>query len=371
MKRIFAGVLCAFLVLSSLMGCGAPRQAEIAPKLKIVTTIFPQYDFARQIAGGNADLTMLLKPGAESHSYEPSPQDIKTIQHSDIFIYTGGENDVWIEDLLSSLDQPQPTILRLMDYVDVVPDKLVEGMEHGHYDHKDKSDEHDKHGDHEDEEEGHESHGNDDHHEDEHHEDEHHEDEHHEDDHHKDDHHEDDHHETEMDEHVWTSPKNAIKIVKAISDLMEMKDPEHAAIYSKNSNEYIQKLTTLDIALKQISAEANRKTILFGDRFPFRYLADAYGLNYYAAFSGCSTETEASAATVAFLIDKVEEEKLPVIFTIELSNGKIADTISDGTGAKVVTLHSCHNITKEEFEQGATYLSLMEMNIEKLKEALN
>lgn len=344
MKRMFAGVLCAFFVISSLMGCGRPSQVDKEPKLKIVTTIFPQYDFARQIAGGNAELTMLLKPGAESHSYEPSPQDIKTIQNSDIFIYTGGENDVWIEDILSSLDQPQPTILRLMDYVDVVPDKLVEGMEHEHHGHEDESDEHDKHGDHEEEED--ESHGN-------------------------EEHQEDQHQESEMDEHVWTSPENAMKIVKAISDLMEIKDPEHADIYSKNSNEYIQKLTTLDLALKQISAEGNRKTILFGDRFPFRYLADAYGLNYYAAFSGCSTETEASAATVAFLIDKVEEEKLPVIFTIELSNGKIADTISDGTGAKVVTLHSCHNITKEEFEQGETYLSLMEMNVEKLREALN
>ena len=178
-------------------------------------------------------------------------------------------------------------------------------------------------------------------------------------------------HEEETDEHVWTSPKNAIEIVDKITSLICGKDPKNDDSYEKNSADYKEQLEQLDASFREVVDSAKRKTILFGDRFPFRYFADEYGLSYYAAFTGCSTETEASAATVAFLTDKVKEEQIPVVFTIELSNGKIADSICEATGAKKMTLYSCHNVTKEQMENGATYLSMMTENVDSLRAALN
>ena len=178
-------------------------------------------------------------------------------------------------------------------------------------------------------------------------------------------------HEEEPDEHVWTSPANAILIAEKIATLLKEKDPANAASYEENSVAYVKQLNALDESFRNVVSSGTRKTVLFGDRFPFRYFADAYGLTYYAAFSGCSTETEASAATVAFLVNKIKEEKLPVVFTIEFSNGKIADSVCDATGAKKLTLHSCHNVSADELANGATYLSIMQKNVETLREALN
>lgn len=333
-KKIVSFITLAACVASLFTACGTPRDTVSATqKLSIVSTIFPSYDFARQIAGSHAQVTMLLHPGAESHSYEPTPQDIKTIQNCDLFIYTGGENDVWVDDILESMGDKKPNTLKMMDCVQTVAEEIVEGMQDAH-DHEEEA--------------------------------------------HEDDHdHEaepatDEHvHADELDEHVWTSPKNSIKIVEAITQEMVENDAANAAVYQENCNAYMQQLEELDAALREVVETSTRKTVLFGDRFPFRYLADEYGLSYYAAFSGCSTETEASAATIAFLADKVAELKLPVVFTIELSNGKIADSICEATGAQKLTLYSCHNVTKAQLEEGATYLSLMNQNVESLRTALN
>lgn len=321
MKRTLSMLLASLLTAGLLSGCGTAgtqSTADAADKLSIVTTIFPQYDFTRQIVGDHAEVTMLLKPGAESHSFDPTPQDIKKIQNADLFIYTGGENDVWVDGILSSMGESQPETLKLLDCVPTVTEELVEGMEQAH-----------------EEDEAHEE------------------------------------EEEEVDEHVWTSPQNAMRIVDKIAAVLSEKDAANAADYQANSAAYVEKLRGLDESFRDVVTSGARKTVLFGDRFPFRYLADAYGLKYYAAFSGCSTESEADAATVAFLVDEVKKDQLPVVFTIEFSNGRIADSIADATGAKKLILHSCHNVSAEDMADGATYLSLMEQNVENLREALN
>jgi zinc transport system substrate-binding protein len=176
--------------------------------------------------------------------------------------------------------------------------------------------------------------------------------------------------EIEYDEHVWTSPQNAIRIVQAITNLLSEADPANTSFYQQNAASYTESLKDLDVTFKELTAGAKRKTIVFADRFPFRYFADAYGLTYFAAFPGCSTETEPSAATVAFLINKIKAEKIPVVFHIELSNERMADAISAETGAKKLLLHACHNITKRDFESGLGYLDLMRRNVDNLREAL-
>jgi zinc transport system substrate-binding protein len=300
------------VILSLILFALTCGQAEA--KISVVTTIFPCYDFARAVASDDAEIAMLLRPGSESHSFEPTPQDIIKIQNCDVFVYVGGESDEWIKGILESIDTSKMKVVTLMDCVEVVEEEIVEGMEE------------------EDEDEG--------------------------------------EHEAEYDEHVWTSPRNAELIVRKISGALCEADPTNAEAYGKNAAAYIVKLGELDAAFRKVVDGATRKTLVFGDRFPFRYFADAYGLKYFAAFPGCSTETEASAATVAFLIDKVRAEKIPAVFHIELSNEKIADAICEETGAKKLLLHACHNITRTDLEDGATYLSLMEQNVKNLGEAL-
>lgn len=299
-------------------------------KLSLVCTSFPPFDLARSVAGDQAELTMLLKPGAESHTYEPTPQDIKKIAEADLFITVGGENDAWVDHLLDSLGDKKPEIFKLVEAVDTVEEELVEGME--------AEDEH--------EHEHESSHKID-----------------------KDEANEDDEH--EIDEHVWTAPKNfSLMAEKLASRLAEM-DPEHAERFAENARTTAQQFDKLDKEIRQIVDHAKRKTFIFADRFPLRYFADAYGLDYFAAFSGCSVNTEASPKTVAFLIDKVKEEKIPVVFSIEFSSGQMADAVCEATGAKHRTFHSCHNISADELARGETTLSLMEKNLEVLKEALN
>jgi zinc transport system substrate-binding protein len=304
---------------------GAKDNKSANGKVTVTTTIFPPYDFTRAIAAGKTkgsslvNLAMLLPPGAESHSFEPTPRDIIGIQNSDIFIYVGGESDAWVDRILDSMDTNKIKIIRLMDTVDVVEEEIVEGME-------------------EEEEDpllelGIEP-------------------------------------EPEYDEHIWTSPKNAARIVEAITKALCETDTANADSYRANAGLYSAKLNELDTAFQAVVNNANRKTIVFGDRFPFRYFADAYGLSYFAAFPGCSTETEPSAATVAFLINKIKEERIPVIFHIELSNERMADTIAGETGAKKRLLHAVHNISKRDFDSGVTYLELMTRNVDTLREAL-
>lgn len=318
MKKILSVIICTVMLVTVLCACQSdtPQNIESSDdKISIVTTIFPPYDFARQVGGDNVELTMLLKPGTESHNYDPTPQDIIKIQNCDLFIYVGGESDEWVNDILDSTDSKPDKVIALMDCVDTVQEETVEGME-------------------------------------------------------SDDDHEDDSHEIEYDEHVWTSPKNAITISKKISDVLCEIDSENKEAYEENTKEYSTKLSDLDNKFQNIVNNAENKTIIFGDRFPLRYFADEYGLKYYAAFPGCSSETEPSAATISFLIDKVKAENIPVIFTIEFSNGKVADTICEETGAKKLMFSSCHNVTQEEFDSGITYLDIMNDNAKNLEEAL-
>ena len=333
------------LALFLLTGCGASAAGkEKTGRLQVITTIFPQYDFVRQIAGGQADVRMLLKPGEEIHSYEPTPQDIRDIQNCDLFIYVGGENDAWVEEILESMGEEAPETLRLMDMVGVYSEETVEGMqeEKGAHEHGDA---HEEEHAHENEEHGHENeeHG--------------HEDEEHD-------------HEEEADEHVWTSPVNAAVITARIAEAMEEKDPANAALYRENAEAYIGELKRLDDSFRRLTESAVRRTLVFGDRFPLRYFAEEYGLDYYAAFPGCSADCEPSAATMAFLINKVRQEQIPVVFCIEFSNGNIARAICETTGAVPMTFYSCHNVTADQMQAGVTYIDMMEDNLAVLEKAL-
>lgn len=324
-------IIYLILIILIFTGCSKSKETNIEGnseegRLSVVSTIFTSYDFVRQIGGDKVDTYMLLPVGSESHSYEPTPQDIIKIQDCDVFIYAGGESDSWVDEVLRSMDTSNMKIISMMDCVNTLDEEIVEGMEDDH-DHEEE--------DHDHEEEDH------------------------------------DHEEVELDEHVWTSPKNAKLIVEKISSVLCELDPENAEYYKSNTEDYVTELDRLDRELTEAVENGVRNTIIFGDRFPFRYLAYDYGLDYYAAFPGCSTETEASAKTIAFLIDKVNEEQIPVVFHIELSNEKIANTIGEATGAKVMLLHSCHNVSKDDFESGIGYVELMERNVQALEEALN
>ncbi|GHV84932.1 periplasmic divalent manganese/zinc-binding lipoprotein [Spirochaetia bacterium] len=315
--KIFCFVLVTLAALSACSGKSGQKQ-DVKKGISVVTTIFPPFDFVRSVAGtpaGNKtegiQLTMLLKPGSESHSYEPTPQDIITIQNCDVFIYVGGESDDWVNRVLNSLDKPKMKIVTLMDCVELVEEEIVEGMEV------------------EEEEE-----------------------------------------EKAYDEHVWTSPRNAKLIVQKIAGVLCEVDAANAARYRINMNAYLRELDALDAAFREIVREGSGDTLIFADRFPFRYFTETYGLKYYAAFPGCSTETEPSAATVAFLINKVRAEKIPVVFTIEFSNGRMADAVTEASGAEKRLFHSAHNISRDELAAGVHYLGIMRQNTEALRAAL-
>lgn len=321
LKKIAAFALILVLALSVLSAC-AP-QAAVAEKggISIVSTIFPSYDFARQItAGTDANVSLLLQPGEEVHSFDPTSQDIIRIQNADLFLYVGGENDTWVDGVLSGLDKSVNTF-RMMDYVTLYEEELVEGMQPE-----------------EEEEAATEATGTE---------------------------------ETEWDEHVWTAPVNAISIVKAMTAELIAIDPDNASTYQANSDTYVKQLEALDQSFRDVVDAASNKTIVFADRFPVRYFVEEFGLEYYAAFPGCSAETEASSATVASLIDHVKAENIPVVFYIEMSNQQMANTVAEATGATPMLFHTTHNVSKAEFEGGATYLSLMQNNVLALQAALS
>lgn len=343
MKKILAMAMVAMLVVTTFVGCGSTKSADSGKKIKIVTTIFPPYDFAKKIGGSSADVSLLLKPGAESHTYEPTPQDIKKISESDLFVYTGGENDDWVKKMLESMGDKKPKTLKLVDMVKTVEEEHVEGMQEEDHDHDHDKKDSDKDHDHDHDKSDSKKEDSDKHEESEH----------------------------EIDEHVWTSPKNAEKIAKTLYEEMAKLNKADKNTLEKNYKDLESQLENIDKEFKDVVKNSKRKTVLFGDRFPFRYLADEYGLKYYAAFSGCSTDAEASAQTIKFLINKVKKEKLPVVFTIEMSNGKIAKSITEATGAKRLTLHSLHNLSEEDLKANKTYVDIMKENIKNLKEALN
>lgn len=349
-------------------------------RLNVVTTLFPYYDFLRQIAGKSIRLTMVVPAGMDSHSFEPTPADMITIQNADLLVCNGGTMEQWLSQVLDSFEEGTgpKRVVTMMDYVDVVQEELVEGMEdgeshaHGHtHTHADGTVHVDGH-----------AHDAEDH---VHSEDEHDienyvhsEDEHdiedtsaHEDDHEHLD--EDDGHgvEIEYDEHIWTSPVNAKKLVGVLTEVLKEEDPAHADSYAENGASYQDKLTELDTEFREVVSHAKRRLVVFGDKFPLRYFFDEYGLEYRAAFSGCSTDTEPSAKTIAYLIDKVRDEQIPAVYYLELSSPRVAEIIGEETGAEPLLFHSCHNVTRYQFDSGVTYLELMEQNVENLKKGLS
>ena len=335
MKRIFPLFLALAVAVSLLAGCGKKNATESgeseSDKLRVVATIFPGYDWVHQIMGNRAaaaDLTMLLDNGVDLHSYQPTTDDIIKVFDCDLFIYVGGESDGWAENALKTAANKDIKVVSLLEVLGerVKTEEIVEGMQdadHAHaHDH-----EHD--------------HGHD--------------------------------HGEEKDEHVWLSLKNAKTLVGAIADALQELDPDNKDTYAANASAYIEKLSALDGAYQSAVDGAARKTVLFGDRFPFRYLVDDYGLSYYAAFAGCSAESEASFETVSFLAKKVDELGLPCVLTIEGKNHKLAETIVQSTAGKnqkVLTMDSMQSMTSKDAANGATYLSVMEQNLSVLKEAL-
>ena len=313
MKKTLSITILLAMLCALLSGCGAQSEPE-GEGISVVATVFAPYDFARQLVGERGEVTLLLPPGSEAHSYEPSPKDIIEIQNCDLFIYVGGVSDAWVSDVLESVGGEVRTVT-LMDCVELREEEHVEGME------VDED---------EDEHEG----------------------------------------EIEYDEHVWTSPRNAELICEKIAAALCEVDPEGAEEYGTALESYCAQLDELDAAFTEVVENGVRDTVVFGDRFPLLYFAKAYGLNYYAAWPGCADEAEPSAATVTFLIDKVKAEGIPVVFHIELSNEDMADTICNETGAKKMLFSACHNVTRAQFDAGVTYLELMWQNVDALREAL-
>ena len=340
MKRILSVFFAATMLILTLSACGnsAPSSEMISEtptakaaqpaNISIVTTIFPEYDWVKNILGDNpagAQITMLLDSGVDLHSYQPSAEDILKISTCDLFIYVGGESDEWVEDALQEAVNSDMKVINLMEVLmdEIKEEEIVEGMEAE-----------------EEEEEGEEG----------------------------------EEEEVEYDEHVWLSLKNTKKLCSAIEQALEEVDPVNAEGYRANADSYAAKLDSLDKEYEAAVSSASFNTVLFGDRFPFRYLVDDYGLSYYAAFVGCSAETEASFETIIFLAGKVDELGLPAILTIESSDGKIAETIKNNTQGKdqqIFAMDSMQSTTGADVEAGASYLGIMEANLEVLKKAIN
>ena len=292
MKKIICIILAALVLTAS---------SALADGISVIAVSFPPYDFARAIAGDRADISMLLKPGSESHIYEPTPQDIIAIGSCDLFLYGGGESDEWVEGLLEATSGAGRATLAMMDCVELIEEEDEEGV---------------------------------------------------------------------YDEHVWTSPKNAMLIAQAVADALCGVDPDGEAVYRANLERYLGELEELDAAFEEVVRNAQIDTIIFADRFPLIYFAREYGIKYIAAFPGCSTETEPGAGTMARLIRGAVDLKAPLILYLELSNGAVARAVSEQTGADTAVFYACHNLTGEDFEAGRTYVDFMWENVATLARAL-
>lgn len=296
----------ALLLVLGLGVFGISKLANNKKTPRIIASNFIGYDLARATMGDEAAVVMLMKPGSEAHDFEPTPEDIIRIKNADLLIYVGGESDEWIEGLLHDNEISEEKTLRLMDYVEAKEEELADGMEE----------------------------------------------------------------EVEYDEHIWTSPINTIKLLDGVRDKISSIYPERGASFSDNANLYRERFLAIDESIRNVVANSSKKELIFGDRFPFRYLVDEYGLDYYAAFPGCSEQTEASSQTIAFLINKAKASDAKVILKIELTSDKLAQAIADEVGARVMTLNAAHNISQKDFDKGLTYADIMEENIDVLREAL-
>lgn len=314
LKRKLLAVITAAATVFSLCACSSESgySNSDSGKLKIISTVFPPYDLARQIAGDNAEISILLPPGSEIHNYEPSAKDMIAIRNCDIFLYIGGENEQWAEKLINSNDTENVTAVKLIDYV---PTLSEDEDDHDH--------------DHEHE------------------------------------------HEHETDEHIWTSPKNAQLMLSAVYDAICKVDPSGKQTYTKNKDAYAKQLSDLDNAYRSAVDNAKNKTIVLADKFPFRYLAHEYGLEFSSAFAACSDESEPGVSTMIKLTKTIKENNIPAVYYLEFSSTKIADTLCDETGATKLMLHSCHNVSKQDIENNISYVDLMKQNLENLKLTLN
>lgn len=316
LKRKLLAVITAAATVLSLCACSSESgySSSDSGKLKIISTVFPPYDLARQIAGDDAEISILLPPGSEIHNYEPSAKDMIAIRNCDIFLYIGGENEQWAEKLINSNDTENVTAVKLIDYVPALSED---------------EDEHDHDHDH------------------------------------------DHDHEHETDEHIWTSPKNAQLMLSAVYDAICKVDPSGKQTYTKNKDAYAKQLSDLDDAYRSAVDNAKNKTIVLADKFPFRYLAHEYGLEFSAAFAACSDESEPGVSTMIKLTKTIKENNIPAVYYLEFSSTKIADTLCDETGATKLMLHSCHNVSKQDIENNVSYVDLMKQNLENLKLTLN
>lgn len=324
-KRLIAVICICVMIIGCLSACGSKPEndsADSGDNLQIVATIFPVYDWIREILGENPagiELTMLMDSGVDLHSFQPTATDILRVSSCDMFVYVGGESDSWVEDAMKEASNEEMKEINLMEALgdDLEEEEIVEGMQ----------------AEEEEEEEN----------------------------------------EAEYDEHIWLSLNNASILCERLAEAIKEMDPEHADVYETNASAYRQKLTELDNEYRNMISESPQKTVLFGDRFPFRYLTDDYDLNYYAAFVGCSAETEASFETISFLAGKTDELGLGCIMTIEGSDQRIAETIVQNTrekDQKILTMDSMQSTTAKDAEKGISYLSIMESNKEVLREAL-
>lgn len=316
MKKVISLIMVTAMLL---LVCACTNIEDESDGISIVCTAFPQYDYIKNIMGSDDSLTLLLDEGADLHSYEPTAQDIIKIGSADLFVYVGGSSDVWVEGALQSANNPELQTVALMDIVNTYEQEYVAGMQHESGEHI-----HAHEGDH-----------------------------------------------SEEDEHIWLSIRNAAKITDYLCGVISKIDPENSSFYRNNADKYITELNALDAEYTAVTEDAARKTILFADRFPFRYLVEDYGITYFAAFAGCSSESEASFDTMTFLIDKTNELHLPYVLTIEGSDGSIAKMICEETGAQSLTLDSCQSVSSADIEQGVSYLGIMKSNLKILLEALN
>lgn len=314
MKRWIALLLCLTVPLTVMSGCRPEKDSESSSskKLNVVTTIFPYYDFIRQIGKDKVHVKMIVSAGKDSHTFEPTPSDLITIQKADVFLYNGGAMEYWVQKVLKSHKNSRQITYAFMNSVHPVEEEVTEGMSLPK------------------EEEG----------------------------------------ETEYDEHIWTSPVNAQVIVKKICAVLSEKDPDNAGFYEKNTKAYLKKLKVLDQDFRDTVKHGKRNVMVFGDKFPMRYFTDEYGLSYRAAFPGCSEESEPSSRTLSYLIKMVKKEKIPVVYHMDFGSSKIADVICEASGAKVLTFYSCHTVTKRQFDNGITYLDLMKKNVKNLEKGL-
>lgn len=334
-------LLSFLLIITTIASCGSPTSAPASKtgddteatekRLKIIATIFPHYDFTRAVVDERADITMLLPPGVESHSYDPTPADIISINECDLFIYTGADMEAWAESILEGVSNKDMRVIALAD--DISIDDIYD-LDDDNDNHNDNDDPHDH------DEDDHDDHG--------------------------------DHaHVHEHDPHIWTSPIIASAMVDSILSAVCELDPENEQYYTENASAYKIELKELDTEFRNIVTTSKRKEIYFGDRFALKYFTEEYGIEFHAAFDSCSSEAEPSASTITSMIDEIKDKNIPVIYHAELNDPKIARSLSEATGAEMLLFHSCHNVTKEEFDDGLTYVDLMRQNADNLRRGLN